>query len=265
MPIIRIAVLVTTIVFVFSSTCLIAKDFDWPEGKKIAISLTYDDAVASQLNNVVPSLNKYDFNASFYVVPASEDFRKRFDEWAVLPSQGHELGNHSLYHGCSRKLVGDWVAKHLDLDERTVEDLVMEIKVANILLRAIDGNEQRTFTIPCGNEMVRDGNYVEKVIDEFIAVKGQEVESGFATFLAPSGQSGKELINFVKSTPKNAKLVNMLFHGVGEGDSHPLKVTKQAHDELLEYLAANQDKYWVDSYLNIMTHVNHFRAQNDSN
>jgi hypothetical protein len=48
------------------------------------------------------------------------------------------------------------------------------------------------------------------------------------------------------------RMVNILFHGVG-GDY--LSVESDAHEELLQFLADNSDRYWVDSFINIMRHV----------
>ena len=53
----------------------------------------------------------------------------------------------------------------------------------------------------------------------------------------------------VESAGTDVKLINLIFHGIG-GDH--LAVSNDAHDELLAYLASNSDKYWVDTYLNIM-------------
>ena len=43
--------------------------FNWPEGKKMAISLTFDDARLSQVDKGMPVLDKYGVKATFYVSP----------------------------------------------------------------------------------------------------------------------------------------------------------------------------------------------------
>ena len=62
----------------------------------------------------------------------------------------------------------------------------------------------------------------------------------------------QELIAYVKENTKDGMLLNILFHGVG-GDH--LSVSAEAHEELLRFLAAKREIYWVDTYLNIMTYV----------
>jgi hypothetical protein len=221
----------------------------WPDGDKIAISLSYDDALNSQLDNALPALNQRGLKASFYIVPLSDGFKDRIEEWRTLAKQGHELGNHSLFHAClSTKPGREWVESSNALDDKTVQAMVNEITVANTILTALDGFIEHTFTPPCFDQMVKDGNYVEAVKEQFIGVKSLEAPE-FAAFIAPSGIGSAQIVNFIEKQSPNIKLINVLFHGVG-GDH--LVTTTDEHAKLLDYLVANQDKYWVDTYRNIM-------------
>jgi len=213
--------------FILSVNMYVANSQEWPTDK-IAISLSYDDALHSQLDHVVPALNKHDFKASFYVIPTSNAFRSRLKEWRIIAHQGHELGNHTLIHSCRGSLENrQWVEPDKDLDKQSVARVVNEIHIANTLLEALDGKTQRTFTIPCGDELA----------------------GGVSSLHVPVGDSGDDLINYVKNQSEKVALINILFHGVG-GDH--LSVSKKAHDDLLIFLANNEDKYWVDTYLTIM-------------
>ena len=53
------------------------KVFTWPDGQKMAISLSYDDALNSQLDNAIPALNRHGLVASFYLTLASPTVRQR--------------------------------------------------------------------------------------------------------------------------------------------------------------------------------------------
>ena len=221
----------------------------WPQGNKVAISLSYDDALNSQLDNAVPALNQRGLKASFYVVPLSEAFKNRIQEWKTLAQQGHELGNHTLFHACRKSQPGrDWVPVHNNLDNRPVLAMVDEVTVANTLLTAMDGETVHTLTPPCYDQMAKDGDYVEAVKGQFIGIKGNE-DPNFAVLLAPSDITAQQIIDFVEKQPKNIKLINVLFHGIG-GDH--LVTTTAEHAKFLDYLVTNRDKYWVDTYRNIM-------------
>jgi len=225
----------------------------WPDGQKIAISLSYDDALDSQLDNVIPALEKYGFKASFYVVSSSKSMGERLNEWKQVAAKGHELGNHSIYHPCRGSLPGrEWVAPHHDLDKYSIEQMLEELNTANTFLKALDGKDKRTLTLPCGDVEIEGQNYLEKIEDSFLAIKGQGVASGFSTLWVPEGVTGDELIEYVKSVPEGTSLINIIFHGVG-GDY--LIVSKEAHHELLQFLAANKKDFYVDTYINIMEYA----------
>lgn len=239
-----------------------AQDVTWPQGQRAAVSLSYDDALNSQLDNAIPILNKYQIHASFYLTLASPVVGERLAEWRAAAQQGHELGNHTIYHACSKSQPGmDWVLPYNDMDTRVVQQVREEILVANGYLQAIDGQPQRTLTPPCGHTNASDGNYLPAIADEFVAIKGAETDypDGFITYLMPSGQTGAQLIDYVQRSAKGGGVVNIIFHGIG-GDH--LSVSSQAHRELVEYLAHNKTTYWADTYLNIMSHLNKLSGQN---
>ena len=224
--------------------------FTWPGGIKVAVSLSYDDALNSQLDNVIPELDKHNLKASFYVLPNSPVMNRRMEEWRAAAKNGHELGNHSVYHPCRASLPDRaWVPEHHDLDDYSVAQMVEELTVANTFLNAIDGKTERTYTVPCGDLLVGGEEYLSKVEHLFIAVKAHGVEEGFSLVWGPADVTGKELINYIKNAPAEISLVNIVFHGVG-GDY--LSVSSEAHSELLSFLAANRNSYYVDSYINLM-------------
>lgn len=235
-----------------------ADTFTWPGGGSLAVSLSYDDALNSQLDNVIPALDKHNFKASFYVVVNSPVMNARLDEWRAAANNGHELGNHSVYHPCRASLPNkDWVKAHHNLDHYSVAQMIEELEVANTFLKAIDGQSERTYTLPCGDMVIGADvssrqQYLSQLNELFTAVKGEGDDARFSLILYPEGQSGKELINYIRNIPADTLLVNIIFHGVG-GDY--LSVSSEAHSELLTFLASNRDAYYVDSYINLMKYA----------
>ena len=234
--------------------------FHWPNNKSVAVSLSYDDALASQLDNALPSLNHYGFKASFYLPTSYSLVTDRLLEWRVAASQGHELGNHSVHHSCSASLPGrEWVEPQNDLDKYSIKEIADEILSANVFLETIDGKVERTFAPPCNDIYIHGESYLPLIEESFVAIKGYEsVAPRFVAYLVPDGSNGNasSLIEWVASeAEKGVKILHIIFHGVG-GDH--LSVAKKDHDALLAYLHNNQDYYWVDSYINIMKHVNNY-------
>jgi peptidoglycan/xylan/chitin deacetylase (PgdA/CDA1 family) len=176
-------------------------------------------------------------------------------EWRAAALQGHELGNHTIYHPCSATLPDrDWVRSYYNIDDYELEEIVDEITLANSFLHAIDGRSERTLTPPCGDVLVSDEDYIPAVRGLFVAVKGLESnDNTFAKWWGPAGASGPELIERIETeAASGTKLFNIIFHGIG-GDY--LAVSSEAHDQLLVFLADNRETYWVDSYINIMKYA----------
>ena len=239
-----------------------AQPFKWPKGQKAAVSLSYDDALDSQLDHAIPTLNKYGLKGTFYLQLSSPAIDKRLPEWRAAAAKGHELGNHSLFHQCSKSKPGrDWVEAGRDLDKITVAQMKDQVLLANTVLYAIDGKRERTYTAPCVDKEAGGQNYIDAVKSEFVAIK---LESGgvtpdmntldpYAVGVAfPNNVTGQQLIDIVKEAAAKGTMANFTFHGVG-GDH--LSVSTEAHEELIKYLAQNKDIYWVDTFLNEMKYV----------
>ncbi len=92
--------------------------FEWPEGKKVALSLTFDDARLSQIDNGIPIFDKYGVKATFYVSPAAVP--ERLDGWKQAIESGHEIGNHSMTHPCTGNFP--W-AREKALETMTLRDI----------------------------------------------------------------------------------------------------------------------------------------------
>ena len=241
--------------------------FPWPDGKIAAVSLAYDDALDSQLDNAIPALDRHGLKGSFYLQLSSDTVRLRMEDWRHAARQGHELGNHTLFHQCSASLPDrGWVEPQRDLDTTTAAQMKDQVLVANVMLAAIDGQRERTLTVPCGDVMARDGNYIDLVADQFVAIKlgNADVIGDMRTLdlhavpvMVPVGVTGAQLIAHVEEAAKRGTMVNFTFHGIG-GDH--LAVSNEAHEELLAYLARHRDRYWVDTFVNLMRHVRDQRA-----
>ena len=240
-----------------------ADAFRWPSGTRAAVSLAYDDAVASQLDQALPVLDHHGLKGSFYLTLSSETLIERLHEWRAAAANGHELANHSLFHQCSRSAPGrEWVTADNDLDHITVDQLAAQIRLGNAFLHAIDGRSARTFTVPCGDLRANGQLYVPAIRTEFVAIKAgsgaviadmRKLDPYAVPVITPSGNlSGQALIAIAKDAAARGTMANFTFHGVG-GDH--LAVTSQAHAELVAYLAANRDVYWTDTFLAIMTYV----------
>jgi len=133
--------------------------FTWPEGKKMALSLTFDDARLSQIDTGIPLLNKYSVKATFYISP--DNMLLRVDAWENAVINGHEIGNHSVSHPCTGNF--NW-SKDKALENFTLDKMMMELDSANRLIEGKLGVHPVSFAYPCGQTFIGRGINVQSYV-----------------------------------------------------------------------------------------------------
>lgn len=145
--------------------------FPWPEGKRCAVSLTFDDARDSQLDAGLPILDRHGITATFYVSLAP--FKARAAEWKRASDSGHEIGNHTASHPCSGNFP--WARKNA-LEDYTLERMTRELDEAGRAIEAVTGRPARSFAYPCGQTFVgRESSrqsYIPLIASKFAAGRG---------------------------------------------------------------------------------------------
>lgn len=144
--------------------------FQWPRGKRCAVSLSFDDARPSQLDIGLPILDAFDVRATFYA--SLPPLRGRAAEWRAALQHGHEIGNHTVNHPCSANY--HWCKVHVE--DYTLERMERELVDAQQAIHEAVGATPATFAYPCGNTWVGRGQgtgcYVPLVSRRFLAGRG---------------------------------------------------------------------------------------------
>ena len=253
---------------IFLILCALAPCIGHPQekrswnGKSCAVSLTYDDALNVHLDHVIPLLDSVGFKATFYVAASFPALQTRTAEWKTAAANGHELGNHSLFHPCEGNKPGrEWVKSEYDLSTYSVQRMTDEIRINSFLIRLLDGKNDRTFAYPCGDTRAGDTSYVPNIRNAFAGARGvtgkmQRIEDIDLMDIGAcmiNGQSGQDLIALVKQATENKALLVFLFHGVG--GEHDLNVSLEAHRALVHFLKEKEQDIWVAPLVNIAEYI----------
>jgi sialate O-acetylesterase len=231
-------------------------------GRNCAVVLTYDDAIDQHLDNAVPILDSLGLKATFYITAFSTSMQTRQNEWKKLAIKGHELGNHTLYHPCIGNTPGrEWVRPEYDLSKYTVQRMLDEVRMTNTFLKALDGKKKRTFAYTCGDMKIGDSSFIEPLKNEFIAARGvrsvlnrmPSINLYNVDCFVVNGETGEQLIGWVKQAEATGSLLVILFHGVNGGNS--LNVSLEAHSELLHYLKQKEQSIWITPMIEIAEFV----------
>jgi len=273
-PNIRFLVLVS--VFLLSYTqllttvyCQSRNDFKWPNGAKAAFCLTYDDGLPSHISTVVPILKRYHFKATFYPILTSSSIKLEMEKWKSLVKDGHELGNHTVYHPC-RKSEGYSVKDYLDLDKYTTEQILAEIEVANTFLQALDGKKTRTFAYPCTDMYAGGLSFKDSVVYYATAARGGsyeppeplnplDIDIYNVPAWGPNNNSSKDLIAYIKTILEKGTLGAFIFHGIGE---ESMKISEEDHEEMLKFLDAHRKEIWVTTFKEATDYLISYRQRN---
>lgn len=227
-------------------------------GKSCAVVLTYDDGLNVDLTNVIPALDSVGLKGTFYISDYFDGLKNQIDGWRKAATEGHELGNHTVWHPCEGGRQGrEFVEAENDMNNYTVARMVREIKTMNNILQAIDGKKERTFAYPCGDMKIHDTAYIDGLKNDFIAARGvtpgmqpiTKVDLYNIDCYGINGESGEQLINLVKQAMETHTLLVFLFHGVGGG--HSLNVSLEAHSSLLHFLQQNQKNIWIAPMIDV--------------
>ena len=131
----------------------------------------------------------------------------------------------------------------------------------NTLLLALDGQDGRTFAYNCAETTAGGASFVDAMRPLFRAARigGDRIVEDVHSldrFLVPSwaveNVSGVQMIAFVEKAIEAGGLAVFMFHGIG-GEHIP--VSREAHQELLAWLASRQDQVWTAPFRDIMAHV----------
>jgi peptidoglycan-N-acetylglucosamine deacetylase len=254
-------IVVILVCLTFSATK--AQDSPGPwNNKSCAVVLTYDDAIDIDLDNVVPALDSLNFKGTFYLIGSSSVIVKRMAEWRRAAQEGHELGNHSLFHPCDGSQPGrSFVSPDNDLSKYTVRRCINEIRQNNTLLTAIDGKTNRTFAYPCGDMTIRDTFFYASLRNDFVAARGVrgkldtlgKVNLDNVDCFAMNGNSAQQMIDLVKKAMTTHTLLVFLFHGVGGG--HNLNVGLREHSQLLHFIKDHEQEIWVAPMVDVAQYI----------
>ncbi len=238
-----------------------AEKFRWPDGKKAAISLTFDDARLSQIDVGIPILDKSKVKATFYVSPVNVE--QRLEGWKQTVKNGHEIGNHTMTHPCTGNYA---FSKENALEDYTLEKIATEIDSANDLIQKKLGVKPTTFAYPCGQTFVGRGKdvktYVPLVAARFLTGRGAGGEDANDPLLCDlsqllamgsDGQTFEQLKILVDKAAQEGRWLILCGHEIGQGGYQT--TLDQTVEKLCQYAQDPASGIWIDTVGNIGPYI----------
>jgi hypothetical protein len=238
-----------------------ADPFPWPDGKRAAVSLSFDDARLSQADVGVGILDAAGIKATFYV--GLDALARRLPVWRDAVRSGHEIGNHTLTHPCSGNFT--W-ARGNPLEAYTLPRIEAELVDANAVIAARLGVRPTTFAYPCGEMAVGTGARVESYVP--VVARLFDVGRGFRDEWANhprhcdlarifaiqlDGLSFPAAKTWVDLTLADGGW--LVFAGHEIGASGPQSVHRAVLGQLCTYLGGRRHDIWVDTVAAVGRHI----------
>ncbi len=242
-----------------------ARAFAWPNGTRAAVSLTYDDAIQSQLDNAVPALARHGLVATFFLTGTSGLVQQSPERYRALVQAGHELGSHTMNHPCDRGM--SFVKPGFGLQDYDLPRMQAELHDNIQQLRDLGQKEPFSFAYPCGSTWLGEAHtsYIPLIEQEFVAARGVDARvddpARDTLFQVPSpmgNMAAPTLITWVDRALKEGGWVVFTFHGVA-GDY--LAVEAGAHEALLGYLEQHKSSVWTERFGSVAQYVKAQRKQ----
>lgn len=240
--------LVQTNVFAQSSK----KDFVWPDNKKMALSLSFDDGRTSQPDVGIPFLNQYGVKATFVVVPSSAE--KRLEGWKMAVATGHEIGNHSLTHPCSGNFP--W-SQERALEDFTLEEMKKNLTEANAEIERMLGVKPTVYAYPCGATFVGRGketkSFVPLIADMFLAgrlwLSEYTNDPTYCDFAQLMGvemdrKDFSQILPMIQNAQKEGAWLVLAGHEMGDVDRNQTTRLSMLKD-LIEYAQDPKNGIWI--------------------
>lgn len=239
-----------------------AQTFPWPEGKKAALSLSFDDGRNSQVDVGLPLFKKLGAKATFYVVPAN--MQERIPAWKELLAEGHEIGNHTVYHPCTGNFA--W-SRDKALENYTLSSMRRELMAANQEILKMLGIMPVSFAYTCGNTFVGRGrntqSYVPLVAELFESGRGWLNEAAndpvFADFALLQGieMDGKDFETDIKplvdAAVANGSWLLLAGHDIGAGGRQTTRTAML--EKLVAYVQQPESGIWLAPVGDVAAHI----------
>jgi peptidoglycan/xylan/chitin deacetylase (PgdA/CDA1 family) len=227
--------------------------FPWPEGRRVALSLTFDDARLSQVDAGIPLLDRHGLKATFYVSPRGVE--PRFEGWKAAVAAGHEVGNHSSTHPCTGNYP---FSRGNALEDYTLERMALDIDGATRGIERLLGVRTVSFAYPCGQKFVGRGldarSYVPLIARTFRTGRGWLGESSNDPWICDmaqllgmesDGKSYEDLRALIEEAAEGGRWLILAGHEMA--DAGPQATSLKTLEALARYVADPANGIWVET------------------
>lgn len=217
----------------------------WRGFRDAAVTHTFDDNTSNQVPVAIPLFDEFGFDATFFVVT---NWGPNWTGFSAAAENGHEITSHTVTHPQVASVSEQHQADELLNSRATIQANVPGAEVLTLAYpycsRWADAVTSATYIAARGCS----GQIVPSTPADFLDISSIIVGSAGAV------QTAAQLDGRVDAAAGSGGWAVFLLHGIdGDGGYSPTD-----SDELrghLEYLDANRDRFWVDTFGNVVRYI----------
>ena len=243
--------------------------FTWPAGQRAAVSLTYDDGLPVHREVVAPRLAELGLSATFYV-NAHAGVTADPLAWRAVADAGHELGNHLLFHPCRHEPADGygWLDPAYNLVDYSLGRWRDEVRIANALLKLIDGRDARSLGNTCCHDALGPTDDPTPLgplaLEQCVAARGPysskvvtpaTLDLGSLGHFGADGRPFDALWGWIDAAAAAGGWVILMIHGVGAGTHGSLHLDSAVHERLVKRLSERRDALWTAPVVDVAQHL----------
>ncbi|MBN1560281.1 polysaccharide deacetylase family protein [candidate division KSB1 bacterium] len=221
----------------------------WRGFRTAAVSFTFDDGTANQFSKAVPLFNEFGFNLTLFTVTRSIEYG--LPNWDVLQNtaaQGHEIAAHTLTHTSFAGMSDSLQTLELRDCQSDIDSHISGQKCVTMAYAfCVTGNKSLCAQYYIAARIC-SGVIEPRTPRDFMAI------SSIICGTEGSVKTADHFISRFTSTVKSGGWCVLLLHGVDD-DGGWSPVPSSTLRETLEYLHANPNDYWIETFGNVARYI----------
>ena len=211
----------------------------WHAWKQGAITYSFDDGCAGQLQSAIPSLNKYGLKATFNLVT---QWVSNWSGWKQAAQSGHEIASHTVTHA-NLNAAGD---SELSQSKQIIEQNIGQECVTIVYPNCVTGNKAALSKYYISGRTC-SGQFISSNPTDMFEISSMIVGS------TTQNNNAMALNNLANSAATQNKWVVFLIHGI-DGDGGYSPISSADLDEHFAYVK-QQDKWWVATFKDVSKYI----------
>jgi peptidoglycan/xylan/chitin deacetylase (PgdA/CDA1 family) len=221
----------------------------WQGFRTAAISYTFDDGSPNQFTKAVPMFNEFGFKLTlFTVTSASWGWPANWTVLQAAASQGHEIASHTVNHGYLNSIKDSLQTIELKNSQDAINAHITGQRCVTIAYPyCVTGD-----TTLCAQYYIA-ARICSGIIEPTTPADFMNISS---IICGPEGpvKTAKNFNDRANSAASSKGWCVYLIHGV-DNDGGWSSLSSDTLRASLEYLMANQDKFWVSSFGNVARYI----------